>query len=649
MSQEDFYDNDSVPPGFSVSEDELLLSLPGVDQEYYPYDASYYSQYDSEYNDYNDVFESDAVIDDIQEDDEQEKSSHSKSDKNVSADVDSSQQSGNKSEKEPSSGSVIDAVEIDKIPVQSNKIDEPTSSTKSRGSVSRSSKSRSSSSSSRSDYDPYEIAQKGLIASLLYDDIDADRVLEVIDEDDFSVASYREIMASIARLIRSDEAVSVTTVGADLEQHGRLKNVGGLRELFSLRVKGEAARLEATPSTYARIIREYSSKETIRQALKEAQKTLVGDSGVSASQSISEIQDTLNQELLKLSDDSKTVSVANFVEDYDLILDERKRLSEENKELGIEGLQGIPTLVPSLNKFTGGFMPGQFITVAARTGVGKSVFAVMQAIAAAEAGYSVMFFSLEMSHEEIVNRIVANMSGVPLNKLKSGLLSDEDRQKVFETTKRLRELKIHIDTDDKISIDTIRSKAQKQATSPDGLDMIIVDYLQLVSSPRRYTNRQEEVASISKDMKRMARALGIPVMSLAQLNRKQGGDDDGEDVMPTLDNIRESHAIAQDSDVIILLHRDTKTDYTVGITKIILAKQRDGVSNKIINCHSNLANSMFREIKKEKDVSHSDFSDDDLESESDYVGGDGGFDDDLDDFDEFDSDDDDFGDIDPDF
>jgi hypothetical protein len=133
------------------------------------------------------------------------------------------------------------------------------------------------------------------------------------------------------------------------------------------------------------------------------------------------------------------------------------------------------------------------------------------------------------------------------------------------------------------------------------------------------------------------------------LNRKQGGDDDGEDVMPTLDNIRESHAIAQDSDVIILLHRDTKTDNTVGITKIILAKQRDGVSNKIINCHSNLANSMFREIKKEKDVSHSDFLDDDLESESDYVGGDDGFDDDLDDFDEFDSDDDDFGDIDPDF
>ena len=255
MSQEDFYDSDSVPPGFSVSEDELLLSLPGVDQKDYPYDASHYSQYDSEYNNYDDVSESDAVIDDIQEDDEQEKSSHSNSDKNVSADVDYSRQSGNKPEKEPSSGSVIDAVEIDKSPVQSDKNDESSSSAKSSRSVSRSSKSRSSGSSSRSDYDPYEIAQKGLVASLLYDDIDADRVLEIIDEDDFSVASYREIMASIARLIRSDKAVSVTTVGADLEQHGRLKNVGGLRELFSLRVKGEAARLEATPVTYAKIIR----------------------------------------------------------------------------------------------------------------------------------------------------------------------------------------------------------------------------------------------------------------------------------------------------------------------------------------------------------------------------------------------------------
>lgn len=639
MSQEDFYDSDSVPPGFSVDDDELL-SLPGVDQENYPYDASHYSQYSNEERNQDDDSELDAAVE------KNDQVRDSVSSENVDTDTESEGHPNSHQSEQDSSDSNNSS--RNSTSSQSDESHEPSS--KSNKSASRSTKSRSSSSSSsRSDYDPYEIAQKGLVASLLYDDIDADRVLEIIDEDDFSVASYREIMASIARLIRSDEAVSVTTVGADLEQHGRLKNVGGLRELFSLRVKGEAARLEATPVTYARIIREYSSKETIRQALKEAQKTLVGDSGVSASQSISEIQDTLNQELLKLSDDSKTVSVANFVEDYDLILDERKRLSEENKELGIEGLQGIPTLVPSLNRFTGGFMPGQFITVAARTGVGKSVFAVMQAIAAAEAGYSVMFFSLEMSHEEIVNRIVANMSGVPLNKLKSGLLSDEDRKKVFETTKRLRELKIHIDTDDKISIDTIRSKAQKQATSPDGLDMIIVDYLQLVSSPRRYTNRQEEVASISKDMKRMARALGIPVMSLAQLNRKQGGDDDGEDVMPTLDNIRESHAIAQDSDVIILLHRDTKTDNTVGITKIILAKQRDGVSNKIINCHSNLANSMFREIKKEKDVSHSDFSDDDLESESDYVGGDDGFDDDLDDFDEFDSDDDEFGDIDPDF
>lgn len=639
MSQEDFYNSDSVPPGFSVGEDELL-SLPGVDQENYPYDASYYSQYSNEEGNQDDDSELDAAVE------KNDQVRDSVSSENVDTDTESEGHPNSHQSEQDSSDSNNSS--RNSTSSQSDESHEPSS--KTNKSVSRSTKSRSSSSSSsRSDYDPYEIAQKGLVASLLYDDIDADRVLEIIDEDDFSVASYREIMASIARLIRSDEAVSVTTVGADLEQHGRLKNVGGLRELFSLRVKGEAARLEATPVTYARIIREYSSKETIRQALKEAQKTLVGDSGVSASQSISEIQDTLNQELLKLSDDSKTVSVANFVEYYDLILDERKRLSEENKELGIEGLQGIPTLVPSLNRFTGGFMPGQFITVAARTGVGKSVFAVMQAIAAAEAGYSVMFFSLEMSHEEIVNRIVANMSGVPLNKLKSGLLSEEDRKKVFETTKRLRELKIHIDTDDKISIDTIRSKAQKQATSPDGLDMIIVDYLQLVSSPRRYTNRQEEVASISKDMKRMARALGIPVMSLAQLNRKQVGDDDGEDVMPTLDNIRESHAIAQDSDVIILLHRDTKTDNTVGITKIILAKQRDGVSNKIINCHSNLANSMFREIKKEKDVSHSDFSDDDLGSESDYVGGDDGFDDDLDNFDEFDSDDDDFGDIDPDF
>lgn len=445
----------------------------------------------------------------------------------------------------------------------------------------------------------YDRAQKSLVSSLLFDGTKTNRVLELTSAEDFIEPSLNLIMEAITSVARRDEKVSTVTIAQQLQHEGHLNKIGGLSELYRLHAEGEKALLAAQPETYALVVRESSSKNKIEQLLQDSKNFFQDDSGTTAVEGITDLQNSLSQEMLKLADDATITNVSGYMEEYFDLLSERERISEENADKA-EGLQGIPTLLPSLNKYTSGFMPQQLITVGAKTGVGKSVFAIMTAVAAARAGKSVMFFSLEMSRNEIVDRIIANISSVSLTKLKQGRLSPEEREYVHNAAREMEQMKIIIDTDAKATIDSIRSKAQRQSQSENGLDIIIVDYLQLLSSTGRFNSRQELVADLSRNMKLMAKSLNLPIMILSQLNRGKGEDE--ENNMPTLDNIRESGAIAHDSDIVLLLHRDANVDNTTPHTLVILEKNRNGESHKIIRCHSNLECSMFREIRREKDV-----------------------------------------------
>lgn len=256
----------------------------------------------------------------------------------------------------------------------------------------------------------------------------------------------------------------------------------------------------------------------------------------------------------------------------------------------------------------------------------NSVFAVNSAVAAAQAGKSVLFFTLEMSNAEIDDRIIASISGVSMSKLKNGNITDEERAKVREALEELKRMKITVDSDPRVTVDTIRARATRQAQSPDGLDLIIIDYLQLITPVGKFSSRQEAVASMSRNMKLLAKTLEVPVIVLVQLNR---GKDDEEDKLPTIDNIRESGSIGMDSDIVILLHRDANFDDTTPHTLFLLEKNRNGENKKIIRCHSNLATSLFREVRKEKDVAEERLSDEDLsELEDDLDLSDFGIDDD---------------------
>lgn len=419
-------------------------------------------------------------------------------------------------------------------------------------------------------------------------------VLEKVSSEYFFSETHQEIMESVTRLYWGEKDVTIFNVARDLEENGKLGDVGGIEEIGRIKDCGEDALNQTTPRILAATLKDFYVRSQVSEIIEENKSNFSPDSEMTLKESLEIFQSEIQKRLLDVSETDDVSAASDFMAGYLDILDSRLEIAEKNKELS-GGLQGIPTPLRSLNKYTSGFKPGQLITVGAQTGVGKSVFAVMQTVAALKAGKSVMFFSLEMSDEELFDRIVANVSHVKLNRLMNGDLDSEERERVASAADFLKKSSLIIDTDPRATVDSIRSKATKRQQSEEGLDLIVVDYLQLLSSSERFNSRQEQVADLSRNMKLTAKSLGVPVLTLTQLNRKQSESEDG---MPTLDNIRESGAIAQDSDIVMLLHRNKDTEKVDEKTVFVLAKNRGGPSDKRIYCHTELAYSNFAEAQK---------------------------------------------------
>lgn len=439
----------------------------------------------------------------------------------------------------------------------------------------------------------YEKAQESLVASLLASHRDTAEVFEILAPDNFAEPKYELIYSAAMELSRQSETVDAYTVANYLETRGELATVDGLQGLQQLTTLGKTLGMQAPIRVFAKILRELAAKRRAKQLLSEFEEQFTGDSGKTAADSLADLQALLNDELYKLSNESTMADISEIAKSYRDLLEDRRRISEENAEIGA-GLQGIPTSLPTLNRLTTGWKPSQMITVAAETGVGKSVFAINSAVAAMQAGKSVLLFSLEMSVEEINDRIISSISSIPQNDLKQGTVDESSQHVLDEAIADLRKAKLTIDADAKQTVDGIRAKALKKAQSPEGLDFIVIDYLQLITPTGRFSSRQEAVADISRNMKLLSKQLEVPIMVLAQMNRSW--DEASEDGMPKLSGIRESGAIAQDSDVVILLHRNKSQDEDIPPTYVILAKQRNGEADKTIKCHSHLECSMFQEI-----------------------------------------------------
>lgn len=442
--------------------------------------------------------------------------------------------------------------------------------------------------------DLYVEAQKGLIASVLADNSLMETVASRVSEEDFSEPRFGLIYHAMKECLTKNEPISSLSVSTLLSKFSDrtgsfLDKAGGTDEIYRLGALGDDYIAQASIDTYIQVIVESSMRRQSCDVVASFQAGIQGNTDVSAT-----VEQTINKltSLVSRTSDQSHISTAqDMADEYLDTLAQRAAAADT-------GLLGIPTLLPGLDKYTLGWRPGQMITVAARTGVGKSVFAVNCATAAVAAGQSVLMFSLEMSKDELRDRIVSSVSGVPINKLKRGDLSDpDDRARVVEVLDMYRDAKLILNTSTEVSIASIAAEATKVANSPTGLDMIIVDYLQLINH-KSSTNgtRETVVAEISRNIKLLAKKFEVPIMVLAQLNRAGSTD---PDTPPTKDNIRESNAIAQDSDIVLIIHRESSDDNdVVPVTHIRLDKHRGGESDKTIICYSELECSLFKEVKQ---------------------------------------------------
>lgn len=475
--------------------------------------------------------------------------------------------------------------------------------------------------------DLYEKAQRALVSSLVYDGEHANQAFEIVTAEDIQEPSLALIIEAIRELLRTNVNVTRISIAERLDEAGKLQEAGGFAKLNELFNEGRNYLLDHSVEVYANIVQESSVKHQLNALLKDFSERFTDDSGTTASDAVSDLQSELNEQLYRLSDETTTVEIGETVDEYFELLEERKEITAKNAEEA-SGLQGIPSMLPTINKVTTGWLPGQMITLGARTGIGKSVFAINSAVAACQAGKSVLFFSLEMSSTEIQDRVFSSMSSIPMNKTKLGDLEDSEIAVLRETAQDVEKMKLQVETEPKITVDSIRAKSLKRAQSEQGLDLIIIDYLQLITpSSARFSSRQEVVADISRNVKLLAKQLQVPIIVLVQLNRKSDQD---EDAMPSIEHIRESGSIGQDSDIVILLHREKGYDGEIPDTLVKIEKHRNGEAGHMIRCRSNLESSLFIEAVKAKDIDNT--NDDDLNDL-------------YDDFDEFDALDDDDLDI----
>ena len=426
----------------------------------------------------------------------------------------------------------------------------------------------------------YRKYQEGVVKSILARPESIIDVIEFVDASDFDDVNLKMVYDSMIELHSSGKQISLPEIALKIGEAGGNIDVAWLFNLES----GVSEWVQtAPPKTWAKLLKSESSKQRAVNVLKEGIQDIV--SGESNSL---EKMSSISEELIKISLEA-TVS-----ESYD-IRDSIANFKQETKEIMDSGgkITAINSAYPTIDYYTQGWGRTHLITVGARTGIGKSVFAINNAIAAMQQGYSVYFFSLEMTEREVISRMVASLAMIPILKIeKAEPLTEDELARQNEALDFIANSKIIIDTTSNVTVDYIKRASIKQAHSEEGLDFVIIDYLQLIEGSGKHRSRQEEVAEVSRSMKILAKELDVPVMVLVQLLREKR---DEEDQVPKMYEIRESGAIAQDSNVVILIHRNKDKDAEIIDPKatFIIAKNRQGEDNKYITVRTRLESSLF--------------------------------------------------------
>lgn len=417
-------------------------------------------------------------------------------------------------------------------------------------------------------------AEKSLLGAILLSDDSFSGALELVKASDFYDPRHAKIFASMTRLFEAGRKIDLITLTTELGNQKILKEVGGRAYISDLET---FVPISSHAEDYAKLVAEASLRRRLISAGTE-----IANAAYEGGTEIDELVGKAEQDLFEVSD--QTVR-SDYSAIADLLVDAYDRIEELHKNKG--ALRGLRTGFRDLDEKTAGLQKGDLIIIGARPAMGKTTLAENLAYNVATRngdGRGVLFFSMEMSKEELIERMISTESGVNNWNIRTGNLSDEDFARIGDAMAEMNEAPLYIDDTSSMTVLEVRNKARR-AMHDHTISLVVIDYLQLIRGTDRYKgNRVQEVTEISRGLKTLARELEIPVIALAQLNR---GVTDRDDPRPVLSDLRESGSIEQDADLVMLLHRpdyyrQNDDDYEpTNLTELIIAKHRHGEVGKI--------------------------------------------------------------------
>lgn len=410
-------------------------------------------------------------------------------------------------------------------------------------------------------------AEESVLGAVLLSADAANVALEKLHADDFYKPAHQRVFEVVQELFDANEPIDAITVSEGLRRDGSLDRMGGIEVLTQL--------IDTVPSTsnveyYASIVEEHATRRRLMR--------VGGDIGVIAGNTTEPIEDVVDraeQAVFAVAEKQ----VGDGLQVIDELLGPAIEQAEELHRNGSE-VTGVSTGFRDLDRKLAGLHPGNLIVVAARPGMGKSALAFNVAQNVALAGNTVALFTLEMSREEVVTRLLCSKGRIDSQKLRTGRLTEADFTKLSNAAAALYKQDIYVDDSPGLTVTEIRAKCRRLRRKP-GLDLVVVDYLQLMNGSGQ-ENRQQEIAMISRSLKDLARELHVPIIAASQLNR---GVEAREDKRPRLGDLRESGAVEQDADVVMFIYRDEyyypEKVESKGVAEVAIAKHRQGSVGKI--------------------------------------------------------------------
>jgi len=410
-------------------------------------------------------------------------------------------------------------------------------------------------------------AERSILGAILLDNAVCNQAIELVQREDFFLDSHRRIFEKMVSLTERIMPIDLITLSDELRRAGEFEQIGGATYIASL--------IDGVPRTdtiepYAKLVKQ---KSMLRKLISASQQIV--SLAFEEEDEADVIIDKAEHLIFQIAED-------RVRQGFQYIGDVAHRRLEQIEQMAgrPEMITGVPTGFTDFDRMTSGLQRQELVVIAARPSMGKTALALNMAQYAAKNGNVVGIFSLEMSAEQLVSRLLCSEARVDAHRLRTGYLNREEWARLADALRRLCETKVYIDDTAAVSVMEMRAKCRR-LKAEHGLDMLIIDYLQLMAGRGRIESRQQEVSQISRDLKGLAKELDIPVIALSQLSR---APEQRSEHKPQLSDLRESGAIEQDADVVCFIFREevyNPTDENQGTAELIIGKQRNGPTGSV--------------------------------------------------------------------